>query len=894
MNLSTTGAVRKAVFASLNTPHSICVFPNETIRRFWIQDYALKSEKGALLLNRVLAWDTFSSYFVETEGKDESDHTIRWIFAQQLIEQKSGELLFFIQPNFPHLNYNLTSSIVNLISRLSNLRKIEKEDSDEYKKLPLTYRQDIELIEKEYTQFLDERSLYDSSLIEKTECHEEDILTSSVDIFFPELCTSYSEFESYVEQLPHIRIFKVKSEQKVPLIVYENERIEIDSTFVRVKELLQQGVHLDDIIITVGSLGRMRRYVEPLANQNNLNLHIVSGSSIFDYSVGAMFLLFKEVHQHHFDVDIVKKLLLNPTIPWKEEALHHSLIERAIELHIHQRLPYYESNDWKKKLNTFYKDDKNLFNYAHRLFQTISSMVTSRSGNKIAQFLLMIQKNYFKEGAFAFDSSSLVQKEETQAYTFCLEQLRSLSHQLEVCKLEINSSLYSFFITLLKSKKFNPTGKDIGIRVYDWTHGVAVAPQYHFFINCSSSVVDSTISSAPLVPSFALLEEGEHILDYYMISGDNIIYSYSPSGFVNTTNLPPSFFVRHSLLQKAEHLPLTLLLLEEKAWQEEYTPPGVLFSTQMKEGYTYASSTFFKEKHIDLSRSGISLNVFDYVKNGDNLIPLSSSSIEAFESCPFKYISSKVFKLRAKEYDELILDHGEIGSIQHAILAQFFERVKDTFTTFDEKNRDEMSSLLQDVMNESVDKMLKRWGSSNYFIVQYINSHYFTPLFSIIDKEISLYNGNQTLASELALSYDDGELGFHLEGRIDRVITVEGDVVIIDYKKSSTPSKRGFNLTSDSIPSYQLPLYSMLIEKSTSTDFNQVDIASYYNIKDGKYVEIWNHDSELVEHLKLLSENAIEKMVEKIKSGNLGATPSALSCEFCDYRQLCRRRYSLP
>ncbi len=682
--------------------------------------------------------------------------------------------------------------------------------------------------------------------------------------------------------------------KKVPVLVYDNERIEIDTTFVQIKKLLQQGVHVDDIIVTVGDLDRMRPYVKTLAQRNNLNLHIVSGASIFDYSVGSMFLLFKEVYQYHFDIDKVKKLLLNPTIPWKEDTLHRALIERALDLHIHQRVPYYEDNDWKRKLDTSYKDDKTLYDYAHRLFQIISNMVTSRSGNKIAQFLLMIQKNYFKEGAFAFDATLSVQKEETQAYTFCLEQLKALSNQLESCMLEISSSLYSFFITLLQSKKFNPIGKKEGIKVYDWTHGIGLLPQYHFFIDCSSSVVDTMSSSLPLVPFFSLPEETDYLLDYYMVAGEHTIYSYSPSGFVNTTNLPPSFFVRNSLLQKADNIPLTLLALEEKVWQEGCNPHQVLFSNQQREGFQYATSTFFTEKRIDVAHSGISLPLFDYVKNGDNLIPLSSSSIETFESCPFKYISSKVFKLRIKEYDELILDHGEIGNLQHSILAIFFERVKEQFSTFDSKNREHMAEMLRAVIDEIVSQMLLRLGNNNYYIVQYIKSHFFLPLLLIIDNEISFYNGNQTKSSELALSYDDVEHEFHLEGRIDRVATVDDDVVIIDYKKSSTPTKKAFDITSDSIPSYQLVLYSLLIEKSLMSEYEKVDIASYYNIKEGKYVEIWNHDSELVEHLKLLSEAAITKMVNRIKRGDLGATPSPSSCKYCDYRQLCRRRYSLP
>ncbi len=894
MNLATTTAVRKAIFSTFDTKGSISVFPNETIRRFWIQEYALKSEKGAILLESVLAWDTFCASFIDSKGKEKSDYTTKMIFAEHLIEEKASKLEFFIQPNFPHLNHNMRSSIVSLISRIPNLRKIQKEDIERYNKLPQSYQNDIDFIENEYVHFLEKHHIYDNALMEKVDCQNPTYISSSVHLFFPELCTSYAEFEPFVTRLPSITNYRVKSEQHTPLIVYENERIEINSTFVRIKKLLEQGIHRDDIIITVGSLGRLRSYVELLAQQNNLNLNIISGASIFDYSVGQMFLLFKEVYQKHFDIDSVKKLLLNPTIPWKEEIIHRELVMRAIELHIHQRRPYYESNDWKRKLNTPYKNDRELFDYAHRLFQTISILVTSHSSNKIAQFLLLLQKNYFKEGAFDYDASLPHQKVETQAYSFCLEQLRSLSHQLEVCDLELNPSMYSLFLTLLQSKKFNPTGKKEGIRVYDWTHGVALAPLYHFFINCSSSLVDSTITSTPLVPSFNLLEEGQHILNYYMISGDHLIYSYAPSGFVGTTNLPPSFFVRHSLLEKSVHSDKTLLAIEEKAWKDGYKPQDVLFSSTQQEGFTYAYMNFFQEKRIDFAQRGKSIPLFDYVKNSDDVIPISSSSLEVFESCPFAYIVHKVLKIRKTEFDEVILDHGEIGNLQHAILALFFQRVKETFTTFDKKNRVQMKRILQEVIDERVKKMTMMWGESNYFLVHYIAHQFFQPLCSIIDKEISLYNGNYTTHLELDLSCEDREKKYHLSGRIDRVAHQDEKVLIIDYKKSNTPVKRGFSIESGSIPSYQLPIYSILIEKSGLSGCDKVDIASYYNIKDAKYVEVWNHDRNLVEYLMKLSIEALEKMVDRIMRGDVEATPSPSSCKFCDFRQLCRRRYSLP
>ncbi|NCB02072.1 MAG: PD-(D/E)XK nuclease family protein [Spirochaetia bacterium] len=900
MNLTTTEAVRNAVFSSFDDFSTYSIFPNENIRRFWVEDYALKSEKGALLLHKVLAWDNFTSFFYETNDKKASDYTTKYLFAQQLLEHYQDQLSHFIQPNFPHLSSNLTSSIVSLLSNYPSIKRLEKEESEQYFSLPPSYRKDIDVIVREYISFLDERELYDSSFIEKHECKEKKLLTSKVVLFFPELCTSYAQYEELVENIPNITIYRVKTEKQVPLLVYDNERKEIASTIVKIKKLLLQGLSHDDIIITVGELKRLRRYIELEALSNQLPLTIVSGTSIFDYSVGAMFLSFKEVHQYHFDVEYVKKLLLSPTIPWKEKEIHRNLIKRGYELHIHQRSSYHQYNDWKKKLDTSNKEDKKLYDYAFRLFQIIDKMVTSRSASHISQSLLMLQNNYFIEGSFALDSTLVVQSVENQAYTFCLEQLKVLSNQISLCKLEIDSSLYSFFITLLQSKKFNPTGKHMGIRVYDWQHGVGLAPPYHFFINCSSQIIDSPSLHLPLLPSFSI-EEGEKdaLLGYYMASGEHLLYSYSPIGFSNTANLPASFFVSHSLLQKADTNESTLLTLEERAWEENMAPRKHLFSKSQIQGFTYACSTFFNEKKIDLAKNEISLPIALYVENEDNLIPLSSSSLEMFESCPFKYISAYLFKVKKEDFEEVILDHGEIGSLQHEILAQFFMRVENELGSFTPHQPSTMEQILREVIDEMVKKVTYVRGDVESHIVHYMRVHYFDSLLAIIDKEIELYGSNHTKAVELDLKYDEVERGYQLKGRIDRVITyIKGDKekgAVIDYKKSTTPTKKEFSKTSESLSSYQLPLYKLLIDHNPSSVIKSVDSASYYNISKEKYLEIWGDgEEELAAHFCTLSKKAINMMVDRIKNGDLGATPSKTSCEHCDYRRLCRRRYFLP
>jgi hypothetical protein len=138
--------------------------------------------------------------------------------------------------------------------------------------------------------------------------------------------------------------------------------------------------------------------------------------------------------------------------------------------------------------------------------------------------------------------------------------------------------------------------------------------------------------------------------------------------------------------------------------------------------------------------------------------------------------------------------------------------------------------------------------------------------------------------------------GYSLNGRIDRILVhsrsePEGQLAVVDYKKSSVATRRQYDGQSERIPSHQLPFYAKLLR---DVEGRQVGIGAFYDIGKGAYHRIWEEGEEQRrDALIALVEAHAKIMVDALREGRLGARVSKEGCSFCDYRQICRKRYAL-
>jgi CRISPR/Cas system-associated exonuclease Cas4 (RecB family) len=181
--------------------------------------------------------------------------------------------------------------------------------------------------------------------------------------------------------------------------------------------------------------------------------------------------------------------------------------------------------------------------------------------------------------------------------------------------------------------------------------------------------------------------------------------------------------------------------------------------------------------------------------------------------------------------------------------------------------------------------------SPSELTVYYLKELFIPQLKQIVTAESLLFEDFISTEFEYKLTKVYEEESYQLEGRIDRLTTKEDQVAIIDYKKKVRETLKSFRTDYDNLRAHQLPFYALLLKE---VENREASIASYYDIQEGRYIKVWGEEEdELVETLKQIVKERIETMVRNLKEGSLGAVVTKQGCNYCDFREICRRRYAL-
>ena len=165
-------------------------------------------------------------------------------------------------------------------------------------------------------------------------------------------------------------------------------------------------------------------------------------------------------------------------------------------------------------------------------------------------------------------------------------------------------------------------------------------------------------------------------------------------------------------------------------------------------------------------------------------------------------------------------------------------------------------------------------------MVRFIRRRYLPHLIDAVRmmNEISLPISGWGLEERLSHQFDD--YGFTLEGIADRIARLEdGNLVIFDYKKGRRPSDKDEKARK----AYQFVIYSLLLSAS---GYGNAEAAYFITLTDGKMTE-----SAIAKGEGALEE--LHEAAEGIAEGNWRAKPSESVCSGCQYRGICRRRFSV-
>lgn len=296
---------------------------------------------------------------------------------------------------------------------------------------------------------------------------------------------------------------------------------------------------------------------------------------------------------------------------------------------------------------------------------------------------------------------------------------------------------------------------------------------------------------------------------------------------------------------------------------------------------------------------------------------LSPSALNTYIDCPCKFYYRYVVKLKAEEEMQEDVDASSFGSIFHKTAEYIYEQLK------------ERAPL---ITAERLERLLQQ----EILLEKYVHQSFCTEFFKVSSKEENIeYNGLQLLNKEVVIRYikqllnldkkiapftyevseetvlepfpvtiDGKTVSINIGGKIDRQHCTGDTLHIVDYKTGGEEKKikeiDELFVQKDKRANYifQIFLYAMIkikderkagrdravcphllyIHRSRGEDYNsEIQIGKELITDFSKYEE------EFRQHLRTL----IEEIFDTSKP--FSRTAITKTCEYCDYKQICRR-----
>ena len=861
---------RAYVFSAFETG-AVCIFPTEVAARSALVDYALHSERAAILRDRAISFDTFRARFMAQPPEKKSSNTlIRQLFVHRLIEE-GPPLSRLINPRYPQSYRRLERTIAALLGSL----ELVVGDEELLARLDGALQGDLVLLYREYRRFLSQYDLYEPRY---ERAHLPAIWDEDVRyiILYSDTIAASERLVEELGRPANIELWATPEVPLTPLVVYPNHIQEIRSTLRAIRGLLEEGVATHAITIGCACPDTLLPPLSEEAAHYDIPLSIREGASPLAYPGGRFLLCLSEVYDDSFSLESLKSLLLDPSVPWRDSEIAHRFIRRAIEESIFEG-SVHTGDQFIERLH-----DKELVTWYRGFKESIIGIVEAENAPALRRALNHFQDAYFIDEQWRGSAGEDV-------YSFCLDAIAEIEEALASAHTTSFRRLFGWLITTLHSKRYVFQMKEGGVAVYAWPQVATVNSDHLFVIG-----LDQEEASVVERPLFFLPDEGEqterdttlaHLRSVCLPIG-SVTLSCHLRRYEGATLPPAAFFEQGRLDERetsdgAEFDPYRT---ELALWRGERDAPIRSLPSQRR-WFERAMATTLQFRADDYTRHPIHPSLVGRLKeerDGTELLSLSATKIDLFDRCPYAFLARYLLRINDVEWESSLVDHRLIGTVEHLVYQRFFKGIE----VFDGSKDEEYRPLLLSLFDEAMDAVFGERGPTPSIRAWIIAEHRLLML-DILAAERRLFDGARSIGFEEELNATKD--GLYLNGRIDRIVEREkGRLGVIDYKKGAPPMKK----IEERMKSYQLPLYQRLIEERAG---QWCVNASYYSVKEGKYFSLWDDEgSEEASRSREVLAWRLSTLSEAVDAGELMATPSQKSCDGCAYRPLCRRRYATP
>ena len=747
-NIIETASIESLLKTEIADKKNVFVFATDVVCQSWA-DWCVTENHTAVKSvssSRFLAWDIFKGKVVsaQKEGYSAVPSVLRKLFVHTLIQENAEHQIFkkIINP-YPEYRKDAFAFADWISKNLSSLhiwKKRLEQNKETYGELD-DEDEDYSILYARYSEFLEKNKLFEPGWIDEIKFADK---KQHYYIFYPEQIEDFIDYAGIFSAAENVSIVYLPKETMPPKCYeFPDSRSELRKTILRMVALVNSGkADWTQIALTVPDFETYRPYLKRELELYSVPFVFRAGEPLSKNCAGRIFKEISACRNNEFSFDSVRTLLLDETVPWKNEiqAVKEKLIREGNRMRC--ICPFEKEKCGGKNFGT-----EKIDVWEAALTKTSNTKTTDKSkqGNKpLLDFYRSLKKAinlFFDENAdfakilsawLGFKNNFLEAKDfennefedSNKILARCVTQLKEIIEVEKTFKSQIKiKNPFDFFVSLLDGKSYTPQQKKDGISVFDYKLSASACFKYQFVINASQKKLDIQKKRLAFLSREKREKLGFAADDLSMRQSDVTAKLYAretdgaDGGFVHFSYAEDSFSgfsIPHSSLENLKIQPeqtISDYILAEKNWIASGGEEKILLTEKQKislenwknsalenvnnneSGQNSESRGYFVngkiKENVDyvLRQSRGNSAVSDPEVQSGHIKISARGDMEQFFPCPRKWVLKKILRLQDDSLDTRLMQNFDMGNLNHKILENFMKKYEGkTLPWYDAKN----------------------------------------------------------------------------------------------------------------------------------------------------------------------------------------------------------------
>jgi hypothetical protein len=935
-------AVDAVIGEHIGNERAVFVFPSEMAASAYA-DRTLAGGGGTLPMERFIAWDSFLEEAVLPGQKNRASISdiMRKMFAAIILNEnalcvKKGQPPLFqsiIYPQYAQYAPSFTSWVAGILPQMgiwaeyatgagiehigggATAAALQNEEKD-YRTLIIRYK-----------EFLDDNGLFESAWEKPPFTHN----GKQYYLFFTEALADFPLYQALLlAAQPHIVVVRTAeltgAQAAFQTYFLKNAKSEITAAALYIMNLRQSGVEYRDITVTSPGLEIYEPYILDEFAAHGIPVQNGNGKPLSAYPAGRLFSAISECVSKKMAVDAVSSLLLNRSVPWKNEAGIDALITYGLRNNC--ICSWEEENGaavdvWER---AFEKKPSPLSALYRDLKRSATRLGSSGSFSKIRDHYFAFRGKFIDTEKFQtepyFEADAVLGR--------CIAELsRLIQIEKKYPRVKVPSP-WQFFMDYLNNTIYKAQSVSDGVHLLSYRVAASIPSACHIVLGATQNAMPQIFREISFLSS--VKKRRYHIED---IDASEVFFrlhrfsSRRQAVFFCSEETFTGFALPYNGLdlldREAQSLASVLAagkqVFHTSYYQEEMrffdaagapdaeTPPkreNIRFFAVQKAGFDA-----FAARHGDDCGETAPLALHENVQEIKdriaaryiikNRLSVSASALLPYYTCSFLWLFKTVYRIEEIDAETTLMSPFARGNIYHDIMRRIFTALKEKNRSLGLTEEGGIPPEMREILAESVENaflMLPESGESALTeeLLQPQKNAVLEKCRLLFEKMLEKFDSCGVAEVEPEPEWEiDGGI-FALVGRPDLLLfnPVNSNYIIIDFKSGKLPSKGDCTVVDGDrgIKNFQLPMYRKLAE---SAGFSPADTGFFSAIKDTKldqffYPPAENEKKPAFADIEEDFEYKTRRYVQEVLSADIEESRNEKygECLRCDYRRICR------